>query len=246
MNKKTKNEGKNVALIIAGGVGTRMGQNIPKQFLNVYDKPVIVYTLECFQNHKDVDSIVVVCLDGWHEVLKSYVKQFDITKFKSVVSGGKTGFESIINGTKEVERLFPEETTVIMVHDAIRPNLSEDVITDNIKVCREKGNAITCIPCQEAMLYTEDKIVCSKVIDRDKLMRTQTPQAFFVKDLRNLHEEAIKKGVLNTVASCTLMVEMGRDVYVSKGSEKNIKLTTPDDIEIFKALLSAKKDEWIK
>lgn len=243
---KSKNDGKNIALIIAGGVGSRMGQNIPKQFLNVYDKPIIIHTLECFQKHPEVDAIVVVCLDGWHEVLKSYIKQFDITKFKSVVSGGQTGFESIINGTKEVERLFPGKDNIIMVHDAIRPNLSEDIISCNIKVCREKGNAVACINCQEAMLYTEDKLVCSEVIDRDKLLRTQTPQSFYVKDLRNLHDEAIKKGVLNTVASCTLMIEMGYEVHVSKGSEKNIKLTTPDDIEIFKALLKAKRDEWIK
>ncbi len=241
-----KKIGKDVALIIAGGVGARMGQDIPKQFLNVFDKPVIVYTLECFQNHPEIDGIVVVCLDGWHEILKAYAKQFGITKLVSVVSGGETGFESIVKGTKEVERLYPEDNTIILVHDAIRPNVSADVISNNLVVCREKGNAITCIPCQEAMLYSEDKESSSQVINRDNLLRTQTPQAFYVKDLRKLHEEALKKGVVNTVASCTLMIEMGHKVYKSPGSEKNIKLTTTDDIEIFKALLNAKKDEWMK
>ena len=238
-------ENKNIALIIAGGVGARMGQDIPKQFLNVCDKPVIVYTMECFQNHPDIDGIVVVCLDGWHEMVKSYAKQFGIAKLDSVISGGKTGFESIVLGTKEVERLYGGDS-LILVHDAIRPNLSKEIISENIRVCHEKGNAITCIPCQEAMLFTEDREESRKSINRDNLLRTQTPQTFFVKDLRKVQEEAISKGVVNTVASCTLMIEMGYSVYKAWGSEKNVKLTTPDDIEIFKALLSAKKDEWIK
>lgn len=238
-------ENKNIALIIAGGVGARMGQDIPKQFLNVFDKPVIVYTMECFQNHPEIDGIVIVCLDGWHEMVKSYAKQFGIAKLESVISGGNTGFESIINGTKEVERLYGKDC-LVLVHDAIRPNLSKEIISENIRVCHEKGNAITCIPCQEAMLYTEDREESKKSINRDNLLRTQTPQTFFVKDLRKVQDEAISKGITNTVASCTLMIEMGYPVYKANGSEKNVKLTTPDDIEIFKALISAKKDEWIK
>ena len=235
----------NIALIIAGGVGNRMGQDIPKQFLNVCDKPVIVYTMECFQRHPEIDGIVIVCIDGWHEMVKSYAKQFGIAKLDSVVSGGKTGFESIVNGTKEVERLYGGDT-LILVHDAIRPNLSEKIISENIRVCHEKGNAITCIPCQEAMLFTEDREESHKSINRDSLLRTQTPQTFYVKDLRKVQEEALAKGMTNTVASCTLMIEMGYSVYKADGSEKNVKLTTPDDIEIFKALLNSKKDEWIK
>lgn len=236
---------KNIALIIAGGVGNRMGQDIPKQFLNVCDKPVIVYTMECFQKHPEIDGIVIVCLDGWHEMVRSYAKQFGIAKLDSVVSGGKTGFESIVNGTKEVERIYGNDC-LILVHDAIRPNLSKEIISENIRICHEKGNAITCIPCHEAMLYTENGEESHESINRDNLLRTQTPQTFFVKDLRKVQDEAIKKGMTNTVASCTLMIEMGRTVYKAKGSEKNIKLTTPDDIEIFKALLNSKKDDWMK
>ena len=133
-----------------------------------------------------------------------------------------------------------------MVHDAIRPNLSEEIISENIRVCHEKGNAITCIPCNEAMLYTEDCEVSSKSINRDNLLRTQTPQTFYVKDIRRVQEEALAKGMKNTTASCTLFVEMDYPVYKANGSEKNVKLTTPDDIEIFKALLNSKKDEWLK
>lgn len=236
---------KNIALIIAGGVGNRMGQDIPKQFLNVYDKPVIVYTMECFQNHPDIDGIVIVCIDGWFEMVNSYAKQFKIDKLVSIVKGGSTGFESIINGTKEVERLYGGDA-LILVHDAIRPNLSKEIISNNIRVCHEKGNAVTCVPCQEAMLYTEDREVSNKTVNRDNLLRTQTPQTFYVKDLRKVQEEALSKGMTNTVASCTLMIEMGYPVYKADGSEKNVKLTTPDDIEIFKALINSKKDEWMK
>ena len=236
---------KNIALIISGGVGNRMGQDIPKQFLNVCDKPVIVYTMECFQRHPEIDGIVIVCIDGWHEMVRSYAKQFGIAKLDSVVSGGKTGFESIVNGTKEVERLYGPDT-LILVHDVIRPNLSEKIISENIRVCHEKGNAITCIPCQEAMLFTEDREESHESINRDNLLRTQTPQTFYVRDLRKVQDEALAKGMTNTVASCTLMIEMGYSVYKADGSEKNVKLTTPDDIEIFKALLNSKKDEWIK
>lgn len=242
---RKKKENKNIALIIAGGKGNRMKQDIPKQFLNVYDKPVIVYTMQCFQNHPDIDGIVVVCIDGWHEVVRAYAKQFGIAKLDSVISGGKTGFESIINGTKEVERLYGGDA-LILVHDAIRPNLSSEIISENIRICHQKGNAITCIPCQEAMLYTDDREVSNKTINRDNLLRTQTPQTFYVKDLRKVQEEALAKGMKNTTASCTLFIEMGYPVYKADGSEKNVKLTTTEDIEIFKALITSKKDEWIK
>ena len=180
---------KNIALIIAGGVGNRMGQDIPKQFLNVFDKPVIVYTMECFQKHPDIDWMVIVCIDGWHEMVKSYAKQFGIAKLDSIVSWGKTGFESIIIWTKEVERLYGWDN-LILVHDAIRPNLSHEIISENIRICHEKGNAITCVPCNEAMLYTDDHEVSNKAINRDNLLRTQTPQTFYVKDLRRVQEEA--------------------------------------------------------
>ena len=243
--KKEKVKNKNVALIIAGGKGNRMRQDIPKQFLNVFDKPVIVYTMECFQKHPEIDGIVVVCIDGWQEMVNSYAKQFGISKLDSIIPGGKTGFESIINGTKEVERLYGGDA-LILVHDGIRPNLSKEIISDNIRVCHEKGNAITCIPCQEAMLYSKNRISSKKVIDRDELLRTQTPQTFYVKDLRKVQEEALAKGMKNTTASCTLMIEMGHRVYKVDGSEKNVKLTTPEDIEIFKALITSKKDAWMK
>ena len=235
----------NIALIIAGGVGQRTNQDIPKQFINVNDKPVIVYTLEAFQNHKDIDAIEVVCLDGWHDILSAYAKQFNITKLHKIVSGGENGQASIRNGVYSISESFSEDD-IILVHDAIRPMISEEIITDCINTCKEYGSAITSIPCAEAMLYTTDKLKSDKIISRDELLRTQTPQAFSVGRLKAAHEEALKRGITNSVASCTLMIELGEKVYFSKGSEKNIKLTTADDFEIFRALLTAKNADWFK
>lgn len=236
---------KKIALLTASGVGSRMGQDIPKQFINVYDKPVIVYTMECFQRHPEIDAIVVVCLKGWENVLTAYAKQFNITKLVSIVNGGQTGFESIIKGTKEVKRLFSDED-IILVHDGIRPNLSSDIISNNLAVCEKHGNAIVSIPCREAMIYSENKEYGTKEINRDNLVRTQTPHSFKLGELFEMQEEALKKGITNTVAMVTLLTDLGKTAYFSPGSEKNIKLTTPDDIEIFKALLKSERDDWIK
>lgn len=235
----------NIALIIAGGNGQRMHQDIPKQFINVEDKPVIIYTLEAFQKHPDIDSIFVVCLDGWHEILSAYASQFQITKLKKIVSGGVNGQNSIKNGVLAINEIY-NSNDIVLVHDAIRPMISSDIISDNIAKCKLYGSAIASIPCGEAMLTTETKNISTSSFDRDKLMRAQTPQAFSLKKLVWAHEEAAKRGITNSVASCTLMIELGEQVYFSAGSEKNIKLTTPEDIDIFKALLSTKRTKWLK
>lgn len=235
----------NIALLIAGGSGNRMGQSIPKQFLTVNERPVIVYTLEAFQKHPEIDSIAVVCIDGWQSVLQAYANQFNITKLEHIVPGGKNGQDSIRSGVYELEKHFNSDD-IVLIHDAIRPMVSADIISDCIRVTREKGNAITVIPCAEAMMQTEDGMVSVGSYPRDRLKRTQTPQGFKIGDICNLHRRALEKGITNSVASCTLMIEMGEQVHFSIGSEKNIKLTTVEDIDIFKALLMAKRSDWLK
>ena len=235
----------NVALLIAGGSGNRMHQDIPKQFLTVNERPVIIYTLEAFEKHPEIDSIAVVCIEGWEQVLWAYAKQFNITKLKYVIPGGENGQSSIRNGVYELERHFAPDD-LVLIHDAIRPMVSAEIISDNIRVAREKGNAITVIPCAEAMLQTEDGSVSCGSYPRSRLKRTQTPQAFRIGDICSLHRRALEAGITNSVASCTLMIEMGEQVYFSAGSEKNIKLTTVEDIDIFKALLKAKRSDWLK
>ena len=235
----------NIALLIAGGSGARMHQNIPKQFLTVNERPVIVYTLEAFEKHPEIDAIAVVCIEGWDQVLWAYAKQFNITKLQYVVPGGENGQASIRNGVMELEKHFAPDD-IVLIHDAIRPMVSSEIISDNIRVAREYGNAITVIPCAEAMMQTEDGVVSSGSYPRDRLKRTQTPQAFHIGQICDLHRRALEKGITSSVASCTLMIEMGEQVYFSTGSEKNIKLTTVEDIDIFKALLTAKRSDWLK
>ena len=188
---------KNIALIIAGGVGARMHQDIPKQFINVHDKPVIVYTLEVFQKHPNIDAIEVVCLDGWHDILKAYALQFGITKLENIVSGGETGLQSIRKGLYDIATRYKGDDDIVLIHDAIRPMVSAEIISDNIRVCREYGNAITVIPCTAVMLKTMDSVTSEGQIPRDNLKITQTPQAFFLKEILEVHKEAIEKGIKN-------------------------------------------------
>lgn len=235
----------NIALIIAGGSGNRMHQDIPKQFLTVNEKPVIIYTLEVFQRHPAIDEIVVVCIEGWEQVLWAYVRQFDLSKVSAIVQGGACGQNSIYKGLKEVAASHAPDD-IVLIHDAIRPMISEEIISDCINKTIEFGSAIASIPCAEAMLVTENQENSDRIFDRDSLKRTQTPQGFHIGKLMDIHERALAKGITNSTASCTLMIEMGEKVYFSKGSEKNLKLTTVEDIDIFKALLLAKRAEWLK
>ncbi len=168
----------NIALIIAGGVGARMGQDIPKQFINVNDRPVIIYTLEAFQKHPEIDAIEVVCLDGWHDVLKAYAKQFGIAKLENIVSGGLNGQDSIRNGLLDIYKRYNSDDDVVLIHDAIRPMLLPEIITDNIKICREYGNAITVVPCTAAMLKTYNSIFIPVFISKHQKL-SHVPAVFF-------------------------------------------------------------------
>lgn len=237
----------NVAMLIAGGKGVRMNQDIPKQFLNVNDRPVIIYTLEAFQKHPEIDAILVVCIDGWQEILRAYAKQFDISKLKWIVTGGENGQASIYNGIMELKK-YCQASDMVLIHDAIRSNVSQEIISACIAQCRLTGSAITVIPCAEAMLLrdTPGGKRAGEMVDRDCLARTQTPQAFYLEKLLWAHEMAAQKGITNSVATCTLMIELGESVDFCAGSEKNVKITTTEDLEIFKALLAAKRDEWLK
>ena len=235
----------NIGLIIAGGSGARMQQDIPKQFLTVNERPVIVYTLEAFQKHRDIDEIAVVCIEGWDQVLWAYANQFNITKLKYVVPGGKNGQDSIRNGVFELERHYSPDD-LVLIHDAIRPMVSEEIISDCIETTKQYGSAISTIPCAEAMLETEDSKVSVGSYPRSRLKRTQTPQGFPLGKICDLHRRALKAGITNSIASCTLMIDMGEQVHFSAGSEKNIKLTTVDDLDIFRALLAARHSDWLK
>lgn len=235
------------AIIIAGGSGHRMGQDIPKQFINVYDKPVIIYTLEGFQKHPQVDNIEVVCIDGWHDVLWAYAKQFNISKLKWVVSGGENGQESIRNGVFNLEGKV-SDNDIIIIHDGIRPLVDETVLTDVILKAQLYGNGVTSLPYNEQIFIADDAISTVKYIPRETLRRVSTPQAYKYGKLNWAYHEAYKNkiGIYGSSYTNTMMVELGERLYFAAGSDKNIKLTTKDDLELFKAYLKSEKDNWLK
>ncbi|EMD17339.1 2-C-methyl-D-erythritol 4-phosphate cytidylyltransferase [Eggerthia catenaformis OT 569 = DSM 20559] len=236
----------NIALLTAAGVGSRMHQDIPKQFMNVENKPIIIYTLEAFQNHPSIDAIIVVTLPNWIDVLQAYARQFNITKLKWIVAGGETGQESIHNGLVKLQEECHEED-VVMIHDGNRCLVSSDIISDSLAVFKTHGSAVAAIPCVEAVFRSKDNGASSIIsIPREQLYRTQTPHTYTLKKLLWAHEQAELQNIVNTAATCTLMQQLGETIYFSKGSEENLKITTVDDIMIFKALLHTKKDEWIK
>lgn len=237
----------NIAIIIAGGNGSRMGQDIPKQFINVYDKPVLIYTLESFQKHAEIDAIEVVCIDGWHDVLWAYARQFGITKLKWVVSNGKTAQESIRNGVNGLNG-FCGNDDIIIIHDGIRPMVEDFVLSDIIVTCKKYGNAVTSLPYNEQIFVVDNEISTTEYIPRETLRRVSTPQAYHYGKLVWAYEKAFAENIglqVGTYAN-TLMVELGERLYFAAGSEKNIKLTTKDDLELFKAYMKMEKDSWLK
>lgn len=230
----------NIALLTAAGNGTRMHSEIPKQFMHINNKPVILYTMDAFQRHKEIDAIIVVTLEAWKEMTWAYAREYDINKLKWVVTGGTTGQESIRAGL-EALRKECNSTDTIMIHDGNRPFISEDIITDSLEVYRKSGSAVAAMPCVEAIYKSEDGKESNISLDRNEMYRTQTPHTYMLGKLLWAHEQAQKKGINNTTATCVLMSELGETIYFSKGSEKNLKLTTKDDIDIFCALLGTTK-----
>ncbi len=227
----------NVALLTAAGYGSRMHQEIPKQFIHINNKPVLLYTLEAFQRSPLIDEIIVVSLENWKDMLWAYARQFGITKLKYIVNGGNTGQASILCGLKELEKEH-QMTDVVMVHDGNRPMISQEVIEDSLAVYHKYGSAVAAIPCVEAIFESDDGVSSDITFPREKLLRTQTPHTYTLGELLQAHEEAGKNNICNTAASCVLMQKLGKKIYFSKGSEKNLKLTTVDDIDTFVAYLS--------
>lgn len=237
----------NIGLLIAGGSGNRMGQDIPKQFMHINGSPIIIHTMKCFQIHPDIDAIAVVCLRGWETVLQAYANQYNITKLKHIFPGGKTGMESIHNGIYGLRESGYAGEDIVLIHDSVRPLLPQEIISSNIATCKAYGYAITGIKCREAILETDDGFATTTSIPRDRLIRTQTPQTFRLKNIIDVHEEAKAKGITDSVASCTLVAEVGgREMHLVPGSEKNIKITTTEDLEIIKALMTTSNENWLK
>ena len=226
------------ALIIAGGVGKRMGQDIPKQFITVNGKPIIIYTLESFERHPLVDRVLVVCKTGWEETLWGYIHEYGLKKVQWIIQGGSIGQESINNGVQFLKQYSDPDDTIV-IHDGIRPLVDELVLSDVIVKAKEYGNAVTSLPYNEQIFLKATEETTKKYIDRNTIRRVSTPQAYQFKKLAWAYDKAIKDkiGMTDSSYTNTMMVELGETLYFAAGSDKNIKLTTTDDLELFKAYL---------
>ncbi|MBR6959778.1 MAG: 2-C-methyl-D-erythritol 4-phosphate cytidylyltransferase [Clostridiales bacterium] len=235
----------NTALIFAGGVGRRMNSgNVPKQFLELDGKPVIIHTVEHFEKHPMIDSIVVVMVEDWIGRFNDMIEEFGITKVISVVPGGSTGQESIRNGLFEIERLSPvspEEVTVL-IHDGVRPLINEQVITDNINCVKEYGNAITVVPSIETVIEIDDDGDIFKVADRSCYRLARAPQSFILSDILAAHRRSLEDGTDYIIDSAMLMRHYGAILHTVEGPMENIKITTPMDYIVFKAMAKAREN----
>lgn len=230
----------NIALIKAGGIGSRMGAGIPKQFMLVQNKPIVIYTLEVFEGHPNIDAIVVVCVDGWHEILQSYIDKFHIRKVVSIVSGGETSLKTIREGVRELVGRYSGDDTVI-IHDANRPLVTEEIISDVLAQCRLYGSAVAAIPCTDEVMQTDGvSMVSDKFLERKTLYRIQTPDAYCLGLVSDVLESATEEQLTTLGATNTLMIDAGYKVHFAQGSEVNIRLTTPEDILLLKSLLNVR------
>lgn len=230
----------NVAMIIAAGIGARTGQYIPKQFINVLDKPIIIYTLEKFQKSMQIDAIEVVCLKGWEEILKASALQYGIAKLKWIVPGGDSSQQSIYKGLLYLENICSAED-IVVIHDGIRPMVDQEILNSCINTCEKYGNGITTLSVYEQIFKAYNEESTKEYIPRDTLRILQTPQAYHYEEIRKAYDEGFeeKKGIHSSSYANTLMTDLGKTLFFSKGSTKNIKITTKDDIEIFKAMLQS-------
>ena len=227
----------NIALIKAGGKGLRMKAGIPKQFICVEDKPIIIYTLEAFEKNPSIDAIIAVCVEGWENILRDYAQKYNIEKLVSVVKGGETSLKSIQAGVNEAYRLYSPDD-IILIHDGNRPLVSQDIISDVIANCRIYGSAVAAIVSTDEVMVTDTvKLESKQFLDRKSLYRIQTPDAYKLGEIEKVLNNVGDEKLLNLGATSTLWIDAGNTVYFAKGSEINIRLTTQEDIVMFSALL---------
>ncbi len=233
----------NIALVLAGGTGSRMGQDIPKQFIHVNNRPIIVYTLAALQAHAEIDRIAVVCVEGWERVLDGYARQFNITKLSDIVPGGGTRYDSTRRGMEALGDVADDD--VIIVHDAVRPLVTAESLSDVIRVCREHSNSMAVLDCVDTMYARTTPESTSEVVERANLVRGQTPEAVSGRRMREMYAEADAKGIhLDSISA--MQNALGWEIHFAQGSERNIKLTRVEDIDLFKALLETERDAWLK
>ena len=226
----------NIAVIFAGGVGKRMGQtDKPKQFMEISGKPIIIHTLEIFERNNNIDKIIISSLKGWIEYLKKLIEKYNITKVEKIVPGGETGQISIFNGIQVAKELYPDDS-IILIHDGVRPFINDELINTNIKNVKEKGSSISCVPTTETFMIVDNKKNVKNIPERDKSLIAKAPQSFYLKDIYEVHIQAQKDNIYNSIDSCTLMNYYNKPLSVVMTDYDNIKITTPKDIALAESI----------
>lgn len=236
----------NIAIIFAGGTGTRMNtKSVPKQFLELHGKPVLIYTLEHFDRHPEIDQIVLVCLESWIDYAKRILKKFQITKVTKIVPGGTTGQESIWNGIAVAHENSMDENDIVLIHDGVRPLIDADTITRCLSCVKEHGNAITTTPAIETIFVNGQNGQVGEILNRSKCAMARAPQCFYLKDIYVAHRKAQAEAKTDFIDSAMLMQHYGAKLRMIDGPVENIKITTPTDFYLFRALLDAKENMQI-
>lgn len=235
----------NIAIIFAGGTGQRMNTaSKPKQFLELHGKPIIIYTLEHFQNHPDIDGIVLVCLESWIGYCKELLKKYHVTKVQAIVPGGDSGQASIFNGLDAAHVLYPDDS-VVLIHDGVRPLINEQTISDDITCVHETGSAITVSPAIETIVMKLEDGHVGKIVDRSRCEMAKAPQCFYLKDIYKAHLQAKAEGLNGFIDSASIMKHYGFKLSTVVGPSENIKITTPSDFYIFRAIIDARENMQI-
>lgn len=235
----------NIAVIFAGGVGTRMNiEAMPKQFLELHGKSVIIHTIELFDNHPEIDGIVVSCVEEWIGYLKELLIKFNVKKVVEIVPGGKTGQLSIYNGLVAAERNFPKDS-IVLIHDGVRPLINAQIISDNIAQVKESGNAITTSPTVETFVVVDKEMLVTEIPERSLSKLAKAPQSFVLSEILNIHRQAQQDEIFNSIDSCTLMNMYNKTLTLVEGPVENIKITTPTDYFIFRAIYEARENKSI-
>ena len=234
------------ALIFAGGTGTRMGSaGRPKQFLELHGKPIIIHTLEHFDRHPEIDAIAVVCISGWIDYLKDQLERFRIKKVRWIVPGGETSQDSTRAGLGILAENCDPESTIVLIHDGVRPLLSEKLIYDNIASVRQYGNAITAAPAIETIITVDKNEDVTDLLDRQVCRLARAPQSFWLADIMAMHRRAMAEGYDQMLDSASLMIHYGKKLHLVESPAENIKITTPSDFYIFKAIQEARENMQI-
>lgn len=232
----------NIAVILAGGTGSRMKlKNIPKQFLKINKKPILIHTLENFNNNSNIDAIIISCIESWIPFCKRIVRKFNIYKVISIVPGGETGQLSIYNGLKAAINISQNDNDIVLIHDGVRPIIDENLIDRNILSVKKYGSAITCVEAKETVALINNNQIIT-IERRDNYRIAKAPQSFYLSELLAVHHQALRDGHKNFTDSCTLMHAYGKELHLVEGRSDNIKITTPEDIFVFKMILKQKKN----